>query len=273
MAIDHEKLLLIHIPRNGSKCIPWGKITNNVAAMTKQPADNYVQETYVDLYGVTKTFNRAVRPDEHSTINAARKFKSIRDGRYDTLLELSENLNLSEYTKITIVRNPFRRTYSLYNHYVVTLCGFRKSEKTFLNFLQNIKLNKPMHPKSRDLAKKTQTSFIVNPSNVIDNSVNIFKNENLDPLKSFLGLDSTHMFSKHNMTCYDPARVAELLTINNATDKQTKQFEDEIKHELYYTLEEMQTAYTQECIDLVLEIFSEDFDNFNYSRNFLDCIP
>jgi len=269
MAIDHNKLLVIHIPRNGSTCIPWGKITNNIADVSKDPADSYIEVSFKEtLTGRNRVFNRAVRPDEHQLINAARKFKDKRDGRYDSLLELSETLNLSDYTKLTIVRNPFTRTYSLYNHYVVNLCNLQKNEKPFLNFLQDIKLNRPQHPKSRGLAKKTQTSFIVNSSNVIDNTVNIFKGENLEDLKTFLGLESTHIFPKHNRRCFE--ENVEITPMILQDEKNT--FEYFKTSGQLYTTAEMQNAYTQECIDIVLDVFSEDFDNFNYSRNFADAI-
>lgn len=249
MLTDPNKLLVIYIPKNGALCIPW-----------KQ------------LNGTT---------EENPTITEAREKKIKANGNYETFLHLKSNLNMSDYEPITIVRNPFTRTYSLYNHYFSLTKGGKKLDepsfyltkdlKPFINFLNQIKYNKPFHPNSRGLVPKTQSYFLKNENNVIDSLITIFKHENLNQLKEFLNVDSLVHSNKKRFDT-----EAELDEFCNRYKDEEPGFSQskflKKKNKFFYSLSEMQENYTQECIDLVKEIYAEDFDNFGYSRNFDDCL-
>lgn len=235
--LDHNKLLVIYIPRNGCLCIPW-----------------------MQLNGTT---------EENSSIHGARSFQKEKGyGKYDSLLQLKSKLDISQYTLITITRNPYTRAYSLYNHYLSLTKGgtfntpLSKLEIPFLHFLLRIKENKPFHPNSRGLINKKQSWFILNENNQIDSSVVLYKLENLNQLKDDLGVNALIHSNKKR---FDNQSDIDAIPVGSP-----KQFL--IKFNLLYNIAEYQLAYTQQCIDLVQEIYAEDFDNFGYSRNFIESI-
>lgn len=234
--LDHNKLLVIHIPKNGCLCIPW-----------------------IKLNGTT---------EENSSISVAREFQEKANGKFDSLLQLKSKLDISQYTPITITRNPYTRAYSLYNHYFILTKGgttarpFSKFEFPFVDFLLKIKNNKPFHPKSRGLVNKTQSWFIYDESNQVDSSVTLYRLENLNPLKEDLGVDALIHSNKKRLD-----NQSEIDAIPVDSPKRYL-----VNFKLIYNITEYQSAYTQQCIDLVQEIYAEDFDNFEYSRNFIDSI-
>lgn len=275
--VDYNKILIIHIPRNGSTCI----------GLTRFNGEN----------------------DENSIISDARNFKKMREGRFDSLIELKNKINLQEFNIISIVRNPYTRAFSLYKRYL-ELIKFSKDEKSFIQFLNVLKNSLPYHPIARQLLHKTQSWFLYDQNNTIDVDAKIYKLENLDQLK--IDLEIENLFHRNRLK-FDSEDLIDSYILNSEYVASNKNNPDEIIFkaskasygEMYlqnlseserekiinnipfsefkiilknkikrrsYTTQEMLNSYSEECINLVKEIYAEDFDNFNYSRNFEDAI-
>lgn len=232
MAVDYNNILMIYIPRNGCTCIPFKRI-NGVG--------------------------------ENEIINNARNFKLSKEGRFDTLLELKSKIDVSPYNKITIVRNPYTRTYSLYKRYLA-LVKLSQQDKSFLDFLNTIKNNRPYHPVARGLLHRTQSWFVLNESNQIEPSIKVYKFENLQELRTDLEIENYHTNRIHFNS------IEEILALSYVQEGNALDFADSFFKNKSYSTTQRREAYTQQCIDLVQEIYSQDFDNFNYSRNIDDII-
>jgi len=232
MAVDYNNILMIYIPRNGCTCVPFKRISG---------------------------------AEENQIINNARNFKLAKEGRFDTFLELKSKIDVASFNKITIVRNPYTRTYSLYRRYLM-LTKLSQQDKPFLDFLNTIKDNTPYHPVARGLLHRTQSWFILNESGQVESSIKVYKLENLQELRTDLEIENYHSNRMHYnsieeaLTRYDSQEENALLLANTFLQYKS------------YSTTQRREAYTQQCIDLVQEIYSQDFDNFNYSRNIDDII-
>lgn len=253
MAKNYDKLLVINIPRNGCYCIPWK-----------------------DLPG----FELKEKPvSENPIITNARIFKKPEEGRFDTFLELKSVLNVSEFDVISVVRNPFTRTYSMYIRYL-ELCDLIREDKSFKNFLLMIKNNLPHNSIARNMLHKTQSSYLKNEQGAVEQSIQIFKYEQLNLLKEYL--DNTELFNYvkrrvdndseldviKNVKSFDKVRSPKQIT-KSAWLNYVEQLK---KLKLIYNINELKEDYDSESVDIVKEIFNEDFDNFGYSRNIDDII-
>lgn len=146
--------------------------------------------------------------------------------------------NLSDYYIFTVVRNPFKRAYSYYQHYQ-KVSGTRT---TFREFLDTVKSNNKTIDELKHLEiipTESRTPFIPFTQSfyLFDSAGDmridrIYKHENLDQLEN----DFNIQLPKLNSGSYDKT--------------------DYIK------------AYTSEIIDLVRDIYSEDFENLGYSKDF-----
>ena len=271
MALDYNNILTIHIPRNGTHCIIEG-FANLTPCFT-------VKEYTSSKYGI----------DENSIINQNRKNKAVIDGRFDTFLELKNKFDVSQFTIVTLSRNPFERAYSLYREYMRFISNglqnvdvFTKVDVPFSTFLQKIQNNGPFNPEIKSWINKTQSWFLKNEQNAIDSSINIFKLENLSALRQFLGTETyPNYFSLTNANYSKDIHLthikeSQFVTI---TPEMTPEVQAEIarfnkiigdrKRSLphRYTYQEMIGDYTSECLNLVRTIYAEDFINLNYTTN------
>jgi hypothetical protein len=235
MPVDYNNILIVNIPRNGSSCIPFLTLTGT---------------------------------GENSEVNSAREFKLYKEGRFDSLLQLKSKIDVAPFNKISIVRNPYTRAYSLYKRYLF-LVELSEDDVTFTQFLNKIKNNGTFHPISRGLISKTQSWFLLDENGAIDANVRIYKLENLNELT--IELEIPNLNHANRLLFDSDEQIEEFLTERQTT------FEDvdfdlnvaiqNRKKKKYYSSLKRREAYTQECIDLVQEIYATDFDNFNYSRN------
>lgn len=174
--------------------------------------------------------------------------KNIKSGeknpQYFTYLELKNNLDIKwdEFFVFSIVRNPYSRFVSEYNHRKHLFSKSRKqiyNPVNFATFVKSLDLSTSERVKMFDGHLETQTNFLKNQANVIEPSIRIFKFENLEPCLAMLeektGVSYKNYFwSKKSM--------------------------DETPY---------QEFYTPETKSIVYNFYKEDFDNFGYNSEYL----
>ena len=163
--------------------------------------------------------------------------------KHEPLFMLEQKNNLSNFYVFSTVRNPYTRTYSLYQHLhrakdspleqVRKLCRMTFVEmlrwvKDDIDVLQEKHFTRP-YPVFSDYISYTQSFFVTSTTQVIDK---LYRFENLAELEIDFGID---------------------LPKRNAGK---------------YTQDEYYASYTSEAIDLVKEIYEKDFTNFGYSFDF-----
>jgi hypothetical protein len=158
--------------------------------------------------------------------------------RIDPLFLLERENKVEDYHKFTVARNPYTRAYSFYmflSHKSNKYIGFEQ-------FLNLVKINKNIFDSnvfkkpmisSADTLYFTQSFFLENSKGLID-------------------INRIYYFEK-------PEEIENDFNIKLNLKK----------HEPLYYETDFYAAYTKEAIDIVKEIYYEDFINFNYSFDFV----
>ena len=158
--------------------------------------------------------------------------------------------DLSDFFVFTVVRNPFKRAYSYYQHYKrirsISLNGVPQEIPTFSQFLL-------------DIQSQNQT---VDDLKHLD-SISAFEKGTTTPFVPFT--QSFYLFdSNGNMRMDKIYRHENMAELESDFDvKLSKLNTGNYKESMYYE------DYTPRMIDLVREIYAEDFTNFGYSTEFV----
>lgn len=170
--------------------------------------------------------------------------------RHEPLVLLSQANDISQFHTFAIVRNPYTRTYSLHCHLKKVAASADPIARiignmNFVEFLKFVRSSKDVFAinhfrrpiaQLQDYATYTQSFFVTDTSGNIPLS-KIYRFENLAELES-----------DFNLT---------LPKVNVGS----------------WTASEFYRDYTPEAIDLVKEIYANDFENFNYSLDFESVQP
>lgn len=162
--------------------------------------------------------------------------------RHDPLFLLEKKNDLSEFYIFAVSRNPYTRVYSLYKHYSARSETIKMNFQSFLSMLLDKKhLYDESHftstiPHFRYFIHYTQSFFVKDSTNKIAVD-KIYRQENIAELES----DFQISLPKLNAPKYFPG--------------------------------EFKQSYTPKAIELVQQIYHEDFINFNYSLDFNEVLP
>lgn len=220
MPISHKyKSIFVHIPKTAGSSVESALGISNIN----------------DLYNIGKT-NGVLKVTNTETLSY-KEYRNIllKSPQHYTLQELKKIIDKStidDYLKFSIVRNPYDRFVSEYKY---------NKQFNFLSFDEYVNYVMSLAAVERnwffDGHLETQTSFLSDETGVIDQSVKIFKFEELDALKNF---------------------VNRLTGISNFPHK----------------LKSTNTAtfisfYTNKTENMIYEFYKDDFVNFSYDRIFL----
>jgi hypothetical protein len=143
-----------------------------------------------------------------------------------------------KYFIFTVVRNPFTRAFSYYKHF----CRINNVNIQFSDFLYLI---------------KTKMSPLFN-----------FDNKNYTKTPLVLFNQSFYLFNKNNEIDIDKLyRFENLQDLEN--DHKISLPKENVGN---YNLIEYLNCYSEKNINCVKDIYSQDFDNFSYSKNFVDSL-
>jgi hypothetical protein len=200
--MNHDKVLFVHIPKTGGRSIVDFLNRNNLDQWVRNP----------------------------------------RLTNHDTIFNLANNNDLSNTFIFSVVRNPFTRAFSHYNHILDRRREAGKHDITFNEFLK--------YARSR--------------GNLI------FMDSHLEYMP-FL-INSSQAFYLHDDTG-TMSLINKIYKFENL-----KEFENDFNTVLpklnvgKYTFQDYLEAYTKDNINLVRQVYLEDFISFNYSNNFDDSI-
>lgn len=162
------------------------------------------------------------------------------------LFILEKNVILEDFYKITIVRNPYTRAFSLYNSFLkqlksnIPFPSLHQCEITFNEFLSYVRLHG---------SKQSPVIFNVAPNSIFDQSFYIFNSSGRNLIDKVYKFENLQELERdYNLT----------LPQLNASDKSVA--------------EEFIEAYTHENINLVKFIYHRDFYLLNYSMDFMDSV-
>ena len=145
---------------------------------------------------------------------------------HDPFFIMEKNNKIDDFIfKFCMVRNPFTRTFSYYNHFKVK----NNLDVSLIKFLNIIKEKKFF--KKTPFILYPQMFFILN-------------------LKGEVGINKIYKFENFSELEDDFKIKFEMLNIGS------------------YSKSEFYDKYSQECIDLTLNLFMCDFVNFNYEFDF-----
>ncbi len=217
MPISHKhRAIFVHIPKTA------GTSVENVLGI----------KDIEDIYnsGKTNDILKVVNADCLSS----KEYRNIllKSPQHYTLQELKKIIGaaaFNDYLKFSIVRNPYDRFVSEYKY---------NNQFNFLSFDEYVNYVMSLTAVERswffDGHLETQTSFLIDETGVIDQSVKIFKFEELDILKNFVSeltgiADFPHKLKSTNMISFI-------------------------------------SFYTNKIENMVYEFYKDDFVNFNYDR-------
>jgi hypothetical protein len=152
-----------------------------------------------------------------------------------TFMELKKSIppeTFDSYLKFSVIRNPYTRFVSEYNH----IKGKIKLVNTFEDLIKCLQMDRKDRIKIFDGHLETQTSFLINAENKIDSNIKIFRFENIQECFDLL----------HQLT---PIKVVPHARKN--------------KEERPW-----QSYFTDDTKSIVSEFYAEDFINFGYDANF-----
>lgn len=167
------------------------------------------------------------------------KNEKIKTPQHFTYMELTDDLNISwlDFFVFSVVRNPYSRLVSEYNYrkdISLTKQCPQLDPINFETFVQSLNMEPLARIKFFDGHLETQSSFLRNKSGVIEQSIKIFRFENLTP-------------------CW--AILEEKTDIKYSDDVWSRKSIDNTPY---------QTFYTPVIKSAVYNFYKEDFDNFGY---------
>lgn len=156
-------------------------------------------------------------------------------------------IQLQDYYKIAVIRNPYTRAYSLYKSFIkqidsiIPYPSLRNNQITFHEFLTYVRLQS---------SKQSPVTFNVAPNAIFDQSFYIFNSKGKNVID--------RIYRYENLKELENDYSIKLPILNTSDSKR-------LKHDYV-------DEYTQENIDLVAYLYHRDFQLLNYSFDFKDTM-
>lgn len=217
MPISHKhKTIFVHIPKNAGTSVENVLGVSNIHDLHNAgKTSEILKVTNTELLSYKEYRNILLKSPQHYTLQELKK--------------IIDKSTIDTYLKFSIVRNPYDRFVSEYKY---------NKQFNFLSFDEYVNYVMSLTAVERnwffDGHLETQTSFLSDEYGVIDQSVKIFKFEELYYLKNFIAkLTGTAVFP-HKLKSFNSTPFI--------------------------------SFYTNKTENMIYEFYKDDFVNFSYDR-------
>lgn len=237
-----DKLLFVHIPKTGG--------TSVTESLMQSAAHN--ARLAISPY-----------PRETGNSNFRRKRKHV------TLVEYADYYNLSEYFVFSVVRNPYTRIFSHFRQYS-NRNGYPHPLESFLEFINKTR------PILEERANQRPCKLLDEDHTFVSNLHEVHTKVIPGTNQTMVGRDATP-FIFFTQSYYMKNESGQIQVDKIYKNENFSELENDFNVKLVkvnvnrgnYTKEDYYKAYTPTAIDMVKNMYSEDFENFGYSTEFV----